>query len=190
MHRESQGVPDALASAQGDGGAGRRNAAARTSPGSPTATGGSSALAKDSDESPPTGRPIRRRAYLSSHREHRVCARFSADEYSAVRKAAAQAGLTSAGFIGELALASVRATAVPAPLSLSGQHSALAEELTALRTALARVGNNLNQIARVLNSGVVADSDTDIMCLLDTSLGCLVSVMTTIDTAAHHVASR
>lgn len=82
-------------------------------------------------------------------RRHRVNLRLTPAEHGALAAAARAAGLTVSGYAAAAALAA--AAGVIAPGSPARQ--ALAE-LLAARTAVARVGGNINQIARAANAGV------------------------------------
>ncbi|MFM9371875.1 plasmid mobilization protein [Streptomyces sp. Da 82-17] len=79
--------------------------------------------------------------------------RLTRDELALVQQAAAAAGLKISGFIADAAVAVARTqgqgTLRAGLLDQRGQ----VEELMEASAQLARVGNNLNQIARVLNSG-------------------------------------
>ena len=77
--------------------------------------------------------------------------RLSVPELTAIRAAAAACEMTIAGFIAHAAVAAARDTNA-APARVAGQREQVTE-LFAARRPLRQVGNNLNQIARALNSG-------------------------------------
>ncbi|MFI1825391.1 plasmid mobilization protein [Streptomyces sp. NPDC020412] len=88
-------------------------------------------------------------------RDHVRSVRLTADELAAVQHAARTVGLTTAGFLADAAVAFAR-THGDARIWLADQRALVAELMTAA-AQLARAGNNLNQIARVLNSGGHSD---------------------------------
>lgn len=101
----------------------------------------------------------RDRRHQSPRRRRNITAAFTDAEYAALAAAARRVGLTPTGFCAQAALAA--ATASPAERHLQGgdgtdpRAEALAElqvELAALRTAVTRVGTNLNQAVTVLHA--------------------------------------
>ncbi|MFC0532826.1 hypothetical protein [Phytohabitans kaempferiae] len=84
----------------------------------------------------------------------RINPSFSDDEYTEVLTAARRAGLTPTGYCAEAALVAARNQhTVTTPAAT--EHEALAElqaELFDARTAVNRVGGNLNQAVAALNS--------------------------------------
>ncbi|WP_435244401.1 plasmid mobilization protein [Streptomyces sioyaensis] len=81
--------------------------------------------------------------------------RLTHDELETVKRAAEAAGLKTAGFLADAAVAVAQAQCGSKAWLLDQRGRV--EELMAASAQLARVGNNLNQIARVLNSGGQAD---------------------------------
>ncbi|MCM1968000.1 plasmid mobilization relaxosome protein MobC [Streptomyces sp. G1] len=77
--------------------------------------------------------------------------RLTHKELDDVHRAARAAGLKTAGFVADAAVAVARAQDGPNTWLLDQR--GLVTELIKASTQLARAGNNLNQIARVLNSG-------------------------------------
>ncbi|MEV3853140.1 plasmid mobilization relaxosome protein MobC [Streptomyces sp. NPDC050095] len=77
--------------------------------------------------------------------------RLTRDELDLVRRAADSVGLKTAGFLADAAVAVAQAQGGPKTWLLDQRGRV--EELMAASAQLARVGNNLNQVARVLNSG-------------------------------------
>ena len=111
---------------------------------------------------PGTGGPVEttappaRRAGRGRDRGHsfpgrnvRANARFSEEEWAEIVGAAARAGLTPTGYLAAAALAAARGTVPPVG---SVTRDALAE-LMAARRALTAFASNVNQAAKVLNSG-------------------------------------
>ncbi|WP_256259391.1 plasmid mobilization relaxosome protein MobC [Streptomyces mirabilis] len=72
-----------------------------------------------------------------------------------MKRAAEAVGLKTAGFLADAAVAVAQAQGGPKTWLLDQRGRV--EELMAAGTQLARAGNNLNQVARVLNSGGQAD---------------------------------
>ncbi|MFH9734384.1 MobC family plasmid mobilization relaxosome protein [Streptomyces sp. NPDC017260] len=95
-------------------------------------------------------RAPRRRSRNPSERTRKTTTRLSDTEKAEIVTAAAQRGVTVARF---LATASLTAARGRAAVHSHDQLDTAIDELAALRTGLARIGNNINQIAYVLNSG-------------------------------------
>ena len=77
---------------------------------------------------------------------HTVTSRFSPEEMKELDEAASEAGLTRASF--------VRARTLAAPVTRPTKRASIDRQLLArLLAQMARVGNNLNQIARAANVG-------------------------------------
>jgi hypothetical protein len=100
------------------------------------------------------GRTGRDRRHLFPGRERRISPSFSADEHAEVTAAARRSGLTPTGFCAVASLAAARGetgTAVPS----SAEYEALRDlqaDLFDVRTAVNRVGANLNQTVTALNA--------------------------------------
>jgi hypothetical protein len=101
----------------------------------------------------------RDRRHQSPRRRRIITAAFTDAEYAALAAAARRVGLTPTGFCAQAALAT--ATAAPTERPMQGgdgthpRAEALAElqvELAALRTAVTRIGTNLNQAVTVLHA--------------------------------------
>lgn len=105
----------------------------------------------DDDTNERPVRPPRRRHHLSVQRQRKLTIRVSAEEESLLRAAAASRALTVARFIATAALSA--ASRSDTPLDTHDQLDRAIDELAAARSEAARAGNNLNQIARELNSG-------------------------------------
>ncbi|WP_395297254.1 plasmid mobilization relaxosome protein MobC [Kitasatospora hibisci] len=104
----------------------------------------------DADE-PTVARRPRRRFHEPQQRQRVLTLRVSVDEEAQIRRAAAERAETVARFIASAALnAASRPDAARDP---DDQLDRAIDELAAARRQTARVGNNVNQIARELNSG-------------------------------------
>ncbi|MGY0488288.1 plasmid mobilization relaxosome protein MobC [Streptomyces sp. WG-D5] len=101
----------------------------------------------------------RSRLRQTVHRDQVRSVRLTRDELELVHHAAESVGLKDAGFIADAAVAVAQAQGGPKTWLLD-QRGRI-EELMAASTQLARVGNNLNQVARVLNSGGYAENTAD-----------------------------
>ncbi|MFD7204352.1 plasmid mobilization relaxosome protein MobC [Streptomyces sp. NPDC059893] len=73
------------------------------------------------------------------------------DELGLVHHAAESVGLRPAGFLADAAVAVAQAQGGPKTWLLDQRRRV--EEMMAASTQLARAGNNLNQVARIINSG-------------------------------------
>ncbi|WP_423833626.1 plasmid mobilization relaxosome protein MobC [Streptomyces manipurensis] len=96
-------------------------------------------------------RVAHRRARKRVQRKERVDVRYSVAEKQAILAEAHRLNLAGAHLIGAIVAAHLNGD-----LALPGQrtsHDDLIDELAALRTEVARIGTNVNQIARKLNSG-------------------------------------
>ncbi|WP_240796172.1 plasmid mobilization relaxosome protein MobC [Streptomyces sp. RFCAC02] len=93
----------------------------------------------------------RRRAYRHRQRPYVRTTRLSAGELARITAGAEAAGLTLSGFLARSALSAARDLDRTAA-SLAGRRELVAE-LFAARRHLGQVGNNLNQVARAINSG-------------------------------------
>jgi hypothetical protein len=104
-------------------------------------------------------RPGRHRDHLFPGRRHRIAPSFSKQEYTAVLAAAARIGLTPTGYCAHAALALAADPTAPTEADGAGPNpaavealAALQSELTDARTAVVRVGTNLNQAVRAFNA--------------------------------------
>jgi hypothetical protein len=89
-------------------------------------------------------------------RKRQVFVRLSDEEYTTLAAAAAKAELTTTGYVAEAALAAALDHPAPgSPLDNTGiaraELAQLQRELFAARTALGRVGSNLNQAVTTLH---------------------------------------
>ncbi|MGY5054073.1 plasmid mobilization relaxosome protein MobC [Streptomyces sp. 900105755] len=96
-------------------------------------------------------RVTRRRERDDERREKRVDVRYSVAEKAKILAKAKALGITGAHLVGAVVMAFVNGEA-----HLPNQRTVyddVIDEFAALRTQIARIGNNANQIARRLNSG-------------------------------------
>ncbi|MEU8687700.1 plasmid mobilization relaxosome protein MobC [Streptomyces sp. NPDC048665] len=101
----------------------------------------------------------RPRLRQSVHRDQVRSVRLTRDELDIVKRAAEAVGLKAAGFIADAAVAVAQAQ-VGSKAWLLDQRGRV-EELMSASAQLARAGNNLNQVARILNSGGRAEYADD-----------------------------
>jgi hypothetical protein len=102
-------------------------------------------------DSQPLVAPAARQRRRSPHvvpRPHAVFARLSDDEFDLVRIAAAGAGLTTTGYVAQMAVEVARGTVKPLPTSIG----AVVRELIDATTQLRRYGVLLNQAVAKLNA--------------------------------------
>ncbi|MER5873394.1 plasmid mobilization relaxosome protein MobC [Streptomyces sp. NPDC002044] len=95
------------------------------------------------------GETRRRTRRNDEPREHRVSLRLGDDEMAAVQAGATLARLTPAGYAARTVVAVAMGTLTPIPPTTRDE----LRELLEARTALTRIGNNLNQLARTRNAG-------------------------------------
>ncbi|MFD9045102.1 TetR family transcriptional regulator, partial [Streptomyces bottropensis] len=95
-------------------------------------------------------RKPRRRTRNPSQRTHKTTTRLSDTEKTEITAAAKQRAVTVARFLASAGLAVARGSTT---VHTNEQLDAAIDELAALRTAISRVGNNINQIAFVYNAG-------------------------------------
>ncbi|WP_244502570.1 plasmid mobilization relaxosome protein MobC [Streptomyces oceani] len=93
--------------------------------------------------------PPRRRLRQPAQRDKRACPRFSASEYADLQQAAGVCRMTVGGYLAEAGLAAARAES---PEAAVADYRRAVQELMASNRQAAAVGNNLNQLARHLNS--------------------------------------
>ncbi|MFG3363521.1 plasmid mobilization protein [Streptomyces sp. NPDC048156] len=85
------------------------------------------------------------------HRDQVRSVRLTQDELELVKRAAEAVGLKTAGFLADAGVAVAQAQGGSQPWLLDQRGRV--EELMTASAQLARAGNNLNQVARILNSG-------------------------------------
>ncbi|MFD6598207.1 MobC family plasmid mobilization relaxosome protein [Streptomyces coelicoflavus] len=159
--RRSYGPSYALAPAQEGGGspAGSRaralgNQLGDRHQGAPV-TGGEADRDDHREQPSPSTPPFpdrkpRRRSRNPNERTRKTTTRLSDTEKAEIVAAAAQRGITVARFLAAVGLAAARGST---SLHTNERLDAAIDELAALRTALARIGNNINQIAYIHNAG-------------------------------------
>jgi len=105
----------------------------------------------DGDEGQDVAEQPARRRRVQGGRRHKHSVRFTADENALVQAAADAAGLTVPHLIAETVLASLTGRGTrQMPVA---DRRALAHELAAVRSFLAAIGGNVNQLAAAANSG-------------------------------------
>ncbi|MFH8398862.1 plasmid mobilization protein [Streptomyces sp. wa1064] len=187
--RRSYGPSYALAPAQEGGGSptGPRARAHGDQPGDrhqgAPVTGGEANCAPQSASAPPfPDRKPRRRTRNPSERTRKTTTRLSDTEKAEVAAAATQRGITVARFLAGAGLAAARGSTA---LHTNEHFDTAIDELASLRTALARIGNNINQIAYVLNAGGRPRPGE-----LDHALSVLLRLLASLDDAANNLVNR
>ncbi|MFF9893831.1 plasmid mobilization protein [Streptomyces albidoflavus] len=107
-------------------------------------------------------KPRRRERRTDEPRARRIAMRLGDDELADVEAGAALAGLTPTGYAARTVVAVAQGDLTPIPTT---DREVLAELLQA-RTALSRIGNNLNQVARTRNAGGDV-TDEQLLAVLD-----------------------
>ncbi|WP_328940931.1 MobC family plasmid mobilization relaxosome protein [Streptomyces sp. NBC_00250] len=191
--RRSYGPSHALAPASEGGGslAGSLTRALGNQPGDrhqgAPVTGGE-ADRDDHREQPSPSTPVfpdrkpRRRSRNPSERTRKTTTRLSDSEEAEIVAAATQRGVTVARFLAAAGLAAARGSTA---LHTNEQLDAAIDELAALRTALARIGNNINQIAYIHNAGGQPRPGE-----LDHALNVLTRALGRLDDAANDLVTR
>lgn len=110
--------------------------------------GGPQPGGEDAERSAPRTRP---RLRQNVHRDQVRSVRLTRDELAIVKRAAEAVGLKTAGFLADAAVTVAQTQGGPKAW-LMDQRGRV-EELMSASAQLARAGNNLNQVARILNSG-------------------------------------
>ncbi|MFJ3649045.1 plasmid mobilization relaxosome protein MobC [Streptomyces murinus] len=130
-----------------------------------------------------------RRARQDVQRKERVDVRYSNDEKSEILAEARRLGLAGAHLVGAVVMAHLNGD-----LALPDQRTAtddLIDELAALRTQVARIGTNANQIAHRLNSdGDPHPVDAAVLAEAGRLVAMVKAAVTTIDTAADVAATQ
>ncbi|MEV3928599.1 plasmid mobilization relaxosome protein MobC [Streptomyces sp. NPDC049944] len=191
--RRSYGPSYALAPAPEGGGspAGPRARAHGDQPGNrhqgAPVTGGEAD--QDDHREPPSpstpafpNRTPRRRSRNPSQRTRKTTTRLSDTEKAEITDAATQRGITIARFLATAGLAAARGSTI---LHTDERLDTAIDELAALRTALARIGNNINQIAYIHNAGGQPRPGE-----LDHALTVLTRLMARVDDAADDLVRR
>ncbi|WDV33629.1 MobC family plasmid mobilization relaxosome protein [Streptomyces sp. AD16] len=127
-------------------------------------------------------RKPRRRTRNPSERTRKTTTRLSDTEKTEIAEAATKRGVTVARFLAVSGLSAARGCAA---VHSNDQLDTAIDELAALRTALARIGNNINQIAFVLNSGGQPRAGE-----LEHALSALTGLLARVDDAANDLVTR
>lgn len=121
-----------------------------------------------------------RRSRCEYQRSKLMTVRFTDSDLATVRAAAERAGMAVSAWVGELAVDGAEHRAMPP----GWLHREVMTELVHLRSQIVWVGNNVNQIARAINSGIVPGMD------LQPVLARLTEVVGSVEEAAEKVRSR
>ncbi|MEU2773080.1 MobC family plasmid mobilization relaxosome protein [Streptomyces sp. NPDC007162] len=126
-------------------------------------------------------RVARRRQREAVQRKERVDVRYSVDEKADILNEARSLNIAGAHYVGAVVMAHVHGD-----LALPGQRTELddyIDELTALRSEVAKIGHNINQIAKKLNSsGHPHHGDTAVLTQTERTL-------TAVGATVRHIAS-
>ncbi|GAA0443633.1 MobC family plasmid mobilization relaxosome protein [Streptomyces olivaceiscleroticus] len=150
--RSTDAAEGRVSTTEGDAPAsgGAREARHQGAPGRAATEGGPQPeVGTESHAAPDTN--VRPRLRQAVRRDQLRATRFTHDEVQLIERAAAATGRTLSGFIADAAIAIARSQ--EGAQSWLMDQRALVEELMHASAQLARAGNNLNQVARVLNSG-------------------------------------
>ncbi|MFI1866927.1 plasmid mobilization relaxosome protein MobC [Streptomyces jumonjinensis] len=126
-------------------------------------------------------RVARRRQREAVQRKERVDVRYSTAEKAAIVAKAQSLNIAGAHYVGAVVMAHLHGD-----LALPGQRTPLddyIDELTALRGEVAKIGHNVNQIAKKLNSGA-HHLPGDVAILFQTERN-----LTGVSTAVRHIAA-
>lgn len=136
-----------------------------------------------------TQRAPYRRANLDAQRSEHVTARFAPHEKHDIQSAAKTAHVTMARYIADATMARVRGEiTVAAPRTV---YDDAVNELAAMRAQIARIGNNVNQIARRLEAdGDPHPVDAAILHRADRLLATAHDTVRAIDDAAFRAAGQ
>jgi hypothetical protein len=133
-------------------------------------------------------RVARRRKREAVQRTKRVDVRYSYDEHTKVLAEARALNIAGAHFVGAVVMAYV-----DGELTLPGQRSPIddyIDELNALRSQVATIGRNVNQIAKRLNSGGHPHpGDTTLLAQTDRTLDAVGATVKDIAEAANRAVS-
>jgi hypothetical protein len=131
----------------------------------------------------------RRRRDPNGQRKERVDARYSVDEKADILRMARSLNIAGAHYVGAVVMAHVHGD-----LALPGQRTELddyIDELTALRAEVAKIGYNINQIAKKLNSGGHPHpGDTGVLAQTEQALTAVGATVRHIATAANQAVAK
>jgi len=133
-------------------------------------------------------RVARRRRRDRVQRRARVDVRYSEAEKNAITAKARSLNIAAAHLVGAVVMAYLDdGRPPPGHRTLLDDHI---DELTALRSQVAKLGNNVNQIARVLNSGGSPQAvDTAVLAQAEQLLGAVRAAVADIDAASYRAAT-
>lgn len=133
-------------------------------------------------------RVARRRRREDVQRNERVDVRYSIAEKKAITARARSMNIAGAHLVGAVVMAYLEGD-----LALPGQRTSVddhIDELNALRAQVAKIGNNVNQIARVLNSGGHPHPvDTALLTQAERTLATVRATIADIDSASYQAAT-
>ncbi|WYB37579.1 plasmid mobilization relaxosome protein MobC [Streptomyces sp. GD-15H] len=131
----------------------------------------------------------RRKPNPNGQRKERVDARYSIDEKKDILRMARSLNIAGAHYVGAVVMAHVHGD-----LALPGQRTPLddyIDELTALRGEVAKIGHNINQIAKKLNSGGRPHpGDTTVLVQAERTLTAVGAAVRHIATAANQAVAK
>ncbi|MFF4735120.1 MobC family plasmid mobilization relaxosome protein [Streptomyces sp. NPDC001262] len=133
-------------------------------------------------------RVARRRQREDVQRKKRVDVRYSVTEKNAITTRARAMNIAGAHLVGAVVMAYLEGD-----LALPGHRTKvddLIDELNALRAQVAKIGNNINQIARVLNSGTSPQPvDAAVLAAATRTLDSVRAAIADIDAASYRTAT-
>ncbi|MEC3995268.1 plasmid mobilization relaxosome protein MobC [Actinacidiphila sp. DG2A-62] len=134
-------------------------------------------------------RVARRRKRDGTQRTYRVDVRYSRAEQQAIKAKARSMEIAGAHLVGAVVMAFVEGTQ-PLP-GRRTETDDLIDELVALRTQVARIGTNVNQIAHRLNAGGTPyPADIPLLAQAQRTLDTVRAAIAGIETTAHHAVGR
>lgn len=133
-------------------------------------------------------RVARRRRRDRVRRRARVDVRYSEAEKNAITAKARSLNIAAAHLVGAVVMAYLDGgRPLPGHRTLLDDHI---DELNALRSQVAKLGNNVNQIARVLNSGSSPQAvDSAVLAQAEQLLGAVRAAVADIDAASYRAAT-
>ncbi|MET8248228.1 plasmid mobilization relaxosome protein MobC [Streptomyces sp. NPDC005202] len=131
----------------------------------------------------------RRRRDPNGQRKQRVDARYSVDEKADILALARSLNIAGAHYVGAVVMAHIHGD-----LALPGQRTQLddyIDELTALRGEVAKIGHNVNQIAKKLNlGGHPHPGDTELLTQAECTLTTVAATVRDIASAANQALAK
>ncbi|MEV8103233.1 plasmid mobilization relaxosome protein MobC [Streptomyces sp. NPDC088135] len=133
-------------------------------------------------------RVARRRRRKETQRKERVDVRYSTNEKTGILAMARSLNIAAAHYVGAVVMAHLQGD-----LALPGQRTQFddyIDELTALRGEIAKIGHNVNQIAKKLNSGDRPHPwDTALLAQTERTLGAVGTTVRHIAAATNQAAA-